>query len=294
MSLVHVTTLFLKATKEALFTRALDLASGFGLDVTSWRAGDPTMVELQFLSEQFETRDVIASDFAKSAFLSTAEDDWLKVHADEVYGIEADEATYSTPSVTLHNTGGGLYDLKVGQLTVKSSITGVTFQNTDYPGALTAGTTRTYQLVASVPGAAGTVAVNDIDELVTRVLGVTITGSTASVGAEAQSPEAIRTECTATLGALSASGPKDAYESVCLDSEKTGTLEITRARTYDAIVVDGGACTVFVASAAGTVSGPGVTAAQNACVAWAEPIGFQVTVESATALPIDIVIEVEG
>jgi hypothetical protein len=300
MSVVSAATLFVKATKEAVFSAALDLAQAVGLPVTSWRTGDPTLVEFQFIAEQYEQRDIVAAEFAKAGFLSTAEGDWLKVHAAEVYGVEAAEATYATPTVTIANGAGGVYDLAPGELTVKSSATGVTFHNTSVGldsdgnpgGALSGGVTLTYELVADVAGSTGTVAVNDIDELVTRLLGVTIVSSTAAVGSDEQSPAAVRTECSATLGALSASGPKDAYESICLDAEKTGTEEITRAKTADAS--SDGTVTVYVARAAGTVSGDGVTAAQDACITWAEPIGFEVTVVSAAADPVDIEIEVEG
>jgi hypothetical protein len=291
--MIDVRSLFITATKEGLFAAFLDLGQALGLPVTSWRTGDPTLVEGQFLSEQLEQRDINAAEFTKAGFLSTAEDDWLKVHASEVYGVEAEDATFSTPTVTLHNTGGGIYDLDAGGLTVKCSTTGVTFHSTNNPGTLSGGTSLTYELVADTQGAIGTVAVDDIDLIVSpALLAVEISGSTAAVGLDAQSPEAIREQCASTLGALSAAGPKDAYESICRDPEKTGVDEITRARSADDS--DDGTLTVYIAGAAGAVSGGSVTAAQNACITWAEPIGFEVTVASAVAHPIDIEIEVSG
>jgi hypothetical protein len=298
---VDVRTLFQTVTKEGIFAAFLDLAAGLGLPVTSWRSGDPTLVEGQFLSEQLEQRDLVSVEFTKAGFLSTAEGDWLKVHADEVYGVEAAESSYSTPSVTLTNSGGGIYEPESGGLTVKCSATGVTFHSTSVGldadgnpgGALSGGVTLTYALVADVAGSAGTVAVDDIDSIVSpAMLGVVIASSAAAVGIDEQTPDAIRIECGATLGALSAAGPKDAYESICLDSEKTGVTEITRARTSDTSA--DGTVTTYVASATGAVSGPGVTAAQDACVTWAEPIGFEVTVVSASVVTVNVVIEVSG
>jgi hypothetical protein len=290
---IDVRTLFQTVTKEGLFAAFLDLAQGLGLPVTSWRTGDPTLVEGQFLSEQLEQRDLVSIEFTKGGFLSTAEGDWLKVHAEEVYGVEPEDASFSTPTVTLANVGGGIYELDPGGLTVRCSATGVTFHNTNNPGTLSGSTSQTYELVADVQGSDGTVAIDDIDQIVSPAMfSVSITGSTAAVGVDEQSPEAIRVECSATLGALSAAGPKDAYESVCLDAEKTGTDEITRART--AGDTTDGTVTVYVASATGAVSGPSVTAAQDACVTWAEPIGFEVTVASSVALVVDVEIEVSG
>ncbi len=290
---IDVRTLFITATKEGLFAAFLDLAQGLGLPVTSWRAGDPTLVEGQFLSEQLETRDAVTVEFTKAGFLSTAEDDWLHVHAAEVYGIEARGATYAEPTVTLANAGGGIYDLDAGGLTVRASVTGVTYHSTANPGTLSGGVTLTYALVADVPGSDGTVAVNDIDEIVSpALLGVSITASTAAVGSDKQADLAVKAQCTATLGALSASGPGDAYESVCLDATKTGTIEITRARTRD--TASDGTVTTYVASATGAASPAAVTAAQDACVTWAEPIGFQQTCVSAVNRVVNVVINVSG
>lgn len=291
--MIDVRRLFSSATKEQLFAVFLDLGHALGLPVTSWRTGDPTLVEGQFLSRELAERDGVSAEFTKGGYLSTAEGDWLKVHAAEVYGIEAEEAQFATPTVTLHNTGGGIYELDVGGLTVKATVTGVTFHNTANPGPLLPGHFLTYALVADVQGSAGTVGVDDINYLVAPALiGVSIAGSTAAVGQDAQSPEAIRVECSATLGALSASGPKDAYESICLDAAKTGTREITRANTQD-ISADG-TVTTWIATATGDASPTVVAAAQDACVTWAEPIGFVNTVLSAFPIVVSVEAHVYG
>lgn len=288
---IDVSALVKSVTESELYALGLEVAAAFGLPVTSWRVDDPARANIQFTAEQLATRDVIAADLAKSAFLSTSEGDWKTVVASEVYGVPRGEATYATPTVTLHNAGGGYYPRVAGDITVKASGINKTYRTTS-DGALSAGATVTFTLVADEPGADSSVIANDIDELVTTLIGVEVVSSTAAVAADAQDDDSLEDQCNDTLGALSPNGPDDAYEFVCKNSTLTGTTEITRART--AGDDDTGHVTIYVAGATGGVSGTALTAAQNAVERWATPQCIRPTVLSASIATITVTATISG
>ncbi len=288
---ISISALYSVETYERLLSRGLEIAAAIGLPVTTWRAGDPTKSLYQFLAEILANYSEQNAEYIKGGFLSVATGDWLKVLALEVYGVEAPEASYATPTVEIENEGGAYYEIDAGDLTFKASSTDKTYHNTD-GGALAAGATLTLNLIADEPGADSSVADDEIDELVTTLLGVVVNGSTAATAVDEASTQEIRDLCLDTLGALSPSGPADAYEYVCKNSDLTGVFDITRAKTIDDS--DEGEVTIYVASATGAVAGDSVTAAQNAVEEWATPLCITPTVTNGTALPIDVTLQIAG
>lgn len=292
---IDINALFVLETAASLLRKGLDLAQAVGLPVTSWRPGDPTLAIYKHLATQLGARDQQNVDFIKAGFLSTATGDWLPVVSSEVYGIDQVEATPSTPTVTLHNGAGGFFPIGPGDLTMKSSTSGATFHNTDDHSStdiLSAGRTVTFALVADEPGSGGTVALDEVDSLVTTLLGVTVVSSTASIGVDVQDETSLKQDCADTLGALSPDGPPDAYEYVARRSELTGVLTVTRS----ASVADSGLGTVtlYVAGPNGAVDGASVTAVQNAIEIWATPLCITPTTISASNLVVNIVATVSG
>lgn len=284
---LSLSALFSVETAASILERGLEIARVLRLPVTSWRAGDPTRSLYKFLAETQAAKEELASQFIKSGFLSTAEGDWKKLHAVEVYGITPTEATCATPDVTLLNTGGGLYVIEPGDITVKASTIEKTFHNTT-GGTLASGpgTTLTLTFEADEAGSDSSVSADEIDELVTTLLGVEIQSSTAALASDEQSDESIEEQCNASLGALSPNGPEDAYEYVVRNSELTGVTDITRARAeHDD---DDGDVIVYVASATGPVAGASVTAAQDAVEQWATPLTITPTVTNAVATTINV------
>jgi hypothetical protein len=275
----------------------VELAATYGLPVTTWRAGDPTRTLYKFLAESLAERDGVIAEFIKGGWLSLAEGDWLEVLADEVYGVKKTQADYATPTVTVRNDGGGYYDPAAGDLTFKSTESGVTFRTTSaalisgVPGPLSAGVTATFELVADTAGSAGSVGLDEIDAFVTPLDGVVIVSSTAALANDAQSDEELREQCRASRGALSPNGPRDAYEFVARNPDLTGQTGITRARATGNGAT--GAVTIYIAGPAGAVSGAAVTAVQSAIDLWAEPLTVNATVASAAALSVDRVVTVK-
>jgi len=284
---LSVLTLIAKAGADAIFDSTLAVARLVGLPVDTWRAGDPTRTQFRALAELVATLEDVQAELAKSSFLRTAVGAWKTLRAYDVYGVERDEATAATPTVTIDNASGGLYVLEPGGLVFLASATGATFENTEQVTIDPLSTGTVIQLVAQQAGAAGSVVADDIDTLVSPPLtGVTIDSSTAALGTDEQSDAGLEDECLATLGALSPDGPADAYEYVAKNADLTGVQGITRAKA----VGDNAAGTVdvYVASAAAGVSGPTVTAIQTAIDVWATPLCTGATVASATPVTVDV------
>lgn len=278
------------ATK--LFDRALDVMRAVGLDVDSWRDGDPTLATAQYQAEVLAERDAVDVELVKAGFLSLAEGDWLTIVAREMYGVERIAATPATPTVTITNSGGGHFVLVAGDLVAKSSVSGKTYTSTS-GGTLSAGATVTFDLACDEDGSDGSVAVDDIDSIVApTLLGCAIDSSTASVGVDGQGDASLREQCESTLGALSPNGPADAYEYVSRNPDLTGVTDITRARSIgDNANLD---VTIYVAGTAGAVAGASVTAAQDAIEEWATPLCVTPTVVNATGVATPLTVTIEG
>jgi hypothetical protein len=293
---INVLNLFTAETVDKILSRGLAVAKALGLPVTSWRSGDPTKSLYHFAAEHFGAQEERNTEWAKSSFMSTAEGDWATVHAKEMYGVDRGGASYAAPTITLRNAGGGVFDLGIGDLVVKCTATGKTFTNTDNPGVLGPGAVLTYALAADEAGAASSVGDNELDDVVTPAnaltFGVVIDGSTSAAAQDEQSVEELRDQCGDTLGALSPNGPPDAYEYVCKNPKLTGNTEINRASTQGDS--DTGEVTVYVASAAGSVSAPSVAAAQQAVYRWATPWTVRPTVVSAAPVSVNIVAQIAG
>jgi phage-related baseplate assembly protein len=264
------------------------------LPTTSWRTGDPERVFFKHIAEVLENYDSQFVENVKAGWRSTAEGDWKTVHAAEVYGIERNEASYATPTVTVTNGAGGHYEPGIGDLHFKASSTGKTYTNTDTSdGVLSAGATRTYALIADEAGSDSSVGADEIDEIVApALLGVTIDSSTAATASDEESDEDLDDRCGDSLGALSPNGPPDAYEYVARNTDLTGVSDVTRARTVSDD--DTGEVTVYVASSSGAVAGASVTAVQDAIMIWAKPHCIRPTVVNATPSNVNVVATVEG
>lgn len=299
MTTIDVDSLIEDTDEDTYFALGLDVARALDLPVDSWRTGDPTRSDYKFIAEALAKKDPVVSSYVRSAFLSKATGDWLKVVAWELFGVEVPEAQHATPTVTVVNSGGGFYPLEPGEMVFKCTATGKTFHSTSGPiiggietSAIAGGQTAVFNLEADEAGSDSTVSANEIDEILTTKLGVVIVSSTAGVGADAPTDPEIRTLCTDTLGALSPNGPADAYAYVCKNSKLTGVTEITRAEASGDSTT--GLVTVYVASASGTVTSPSVDAAQLAVLKWATPLCISPTVASAFANPIAITMQVLG
>lgn len=297
---ISILTLFTPETATRIFNLGINIAKTLGLPVDSWRTGDPTKSMYKYVATKLAAVDQTVANLARSAVLSAlvaAANNgdagavaWLKIVALEVYGIEVQEATFATSAagtgVTLTNGGGGNFPIDPGDITFKSTVTGKTYHNTTggtlAPGP---GTTLVLEFVADEAGSDSTVAADEIDEMVTTLLGVTVTASVAAIGLDEESPSSIEQRCRDSLGGLSPNGPEDVYRFVARNTKYTGLTSITRAFSVDN---EDGTVTVYIAGPSGDVSGGDVTAVQAAIDTWATPNCVTATVESAVGVEFDV------
>jgi phage-related baseplate assembly protein len=295
MSLLSLATLITRTTKEQFIEKGLAVATALGLPVTSWAAGDPTRSLYHYLAEVLgDALEPIVVEYIKGAYLDLASSVWRKVLAKQQYNVDVIEATYATTDVVLTNSGGGLYEpgsgTGIGELTVKSTLSGKTYRNTT-EGTLAPGpgTTLTLTVVADEPGSASSAGPGEIDDLVTTLLGVTVTNPTAAVGLDDESKENVTDRCRAKLGALSPNGPRDAYRFVALTPSLTGTTNVTRARGFGESTT--GDAYLYVASPSGPVTDDDRDAVEAAIIKWATPMCFTPHILSASPVVLDITYE---
>jgi phage-related baseplate assembly protein len=290
MADISVFSLLVRQTAAEFYAAALELAELVGLPVSTWRTGDPTRTMLRADADAFETLDSVQAELAASAFLETATGAWLTLRAKDVYGVERQEATFAAANITVANVGGGLFELSPGGLIVKNSVTGATFANQETVVIEPLAPSTVVSVVAQEAGVGGSSAANDIDTIVSPALtGVSISSATGAVGSDEQSDEDLREQCLATLGALSPSGPADAYEYVAGNVELTGVAGVTR-RQASGDSADG-TVIVYVATATSGLDGPSVAAIQAAVDEWATPLCTDATVQSGTARTINVTLD---
>lgn len=302
MSTPSLTSLLVQRTRAQIYAIGLEVATSVGLTVTSWVAGDPTRSAYHFLAEALEVVEGVVVNFIAAGFLDyvaaraelagtdSAAYQWLKLLAWEQYGYEVDEATYATTTVTLTNGGGGYYEPEAGDITLKSSLSGMTYRNTS-GGVLASGpgTTLDVTVVADEAGSESSAGAGEIDTLVTTMLEVTCSNAAAAIGIDAETPASVVTGCRAKLGPLSPNGPWDAYDSIATDADKTGTTNVTKSRTYaDSTTGD---VTQYLAGPSGAVTGPDVTAVEEAIATWVLPLCITPTIASAANKAVAITYE---
>lgn len=304
MTTLSLETLIRQASKAEIYEKALALAEAAGLPVSTWQPGDPTRSQYHLEAEELSTLEPLVVNFIKVAFLdiiaaAAASGDagarqWLKIRAQQDFGVEVPDATNATTDVVLTNNGGGRYPIEPGDLTFRSSTSGKTYHNTTgdvlvgWPG-VGAKPTITVSVVADEPGSDSSASAGEIDEMVTTRLGVTCTNPTAAVGLDEQSPWTTVDQCRNKLSAKSPNGPKGIYEYVARNAELTGTTAVTRARSYGS--TDTGDITVYLAGPSGSVSGPDRALVEAAILKEATGLCVTPTVLSATAVPVVVMYE---
>lgn len=291
---VPLSNLVVAATEAEILATALGVAEAAGLDVTSWRAGDPTrslyLVEAKLLAKLEEIAVLFAAGgfldyIAELAATNAKAKLWLRVLAYQQFGVDVPEATYATTSVVLTNPEGGLYEIEAGDLTFKNSATGKTYRNTT-GGTLASGpgTTLTVTVVADEAGSDSSALAGEIDDLVTTLGDVTCTNPAAAVGDDEQDPATTVQQCRDKQGILSPNGPADAYAYIARSPSFTGTTAVTRSRVFGD--KDTGDVTLIVASPTGPVPGPDVALVEVAILKWAVAICDTPEVQSAAGVTV--------
>lgn len=285
---VSLATLLVEETKEAIYNTGIAVARAIGLPVDTWQAGDPSRSLFHVEAETLSTLESTAAGYISSGFLDYATGEWLKILAEQQYGVTVPEATYATTTVTLTNTGGGYYpDIEAGDLTFKNSTTDKTYRNTT-GGTLASGpgTTLDVTVVADEAGSDSSAAATEIDTMVTQLTGVTCSNAEAAVGTDEQDESVTRAQCRAKLDSLSPNGPKGAYDYVARDPDLAGTSACTRSRTYSDS--DTGDVTVYLAGPSGGVVEADRALIEEAILDYATPLCITPSVLAATNVTVAV------
>lgn len=259
MPLFSLSDLTTPATRADVQASIYSVLGALGVNTTSWRPGAVTRTMIVAVSAVLSSLSALQAQIAASGFLELSAGDWLTLVARYVYDVERIEATFASGTITLINSGGGIYVMDVGDLIVAKPVTGDpnsgrTYRNTA-GFVLGAGATLTdIPITAIEAGAASSAGAGDITVLVTSLLNVTCTNPAALVGLDAEDDPSLRVRCSEKLGALSPMGPWDAYAYAARNAHRsTGEpCGVTRTRTLK----DGfGSVTLVVASATGPITG---------------------------------------
>ena len=234
-----------------------------GVNTTSWKSGAVVRTIIVGVSSVFAAYTDLMALIARSGFLALSSGEWLTLVASYVYGVERHDATFASGTLTLDNSGGGLYILEAGDLIARNGATGATYRNTGPVTINPSSSGTTVGIAAIEAGADGSAAAGAINALVTTLLGVSCHNDAALTGTDAEPDAALRQRCSEMLGALSPMGPWDAYSSALRNAtDPTGrNLDITRV----SLVPNGyGLIDVYCATSGGTLPSTDVPYAQAA------------------------------
>ncbi len=279
-------------TVDEAKTAIYDALEAVGVDTTTWKPGAPTRTIIAGVAIVLAAFSRLQADIAKSGFLDTAAGDWLTLVAKYVYGVERDTGSFATGTVTLTNSGGGVYPVDPDDLVFLNSSSGKTYRNTA-PFTVGAMSTLDVSVRADEIGSASNATATEIDTLVTTLIGVTVTNDAAILGNDAETDEALRTRCREKLGSLSPNGAKDAYAYFARTTKGADgeSLGVTRVK---AVGTGTGLVEVYIATDSGEVTGDAndpetPLGAINAAIQLnVVPLAVTATVASATPKEIDV------
>jgi len=273
-------------TAASIRTRIVSLLVGVGIRADLWPDGD---VASSIVTDVAEAGGTVFAPIIQAAvaagWLPTATGGWLKWLAKYVYNVVPIEATFASGKVTLTNGGGGIYNFAPGQVTFQNTVTLETYTNADAIAlAAGPGPTQTIGVQCVDLGTVGNASPGQVTRILNTMPGVTCVNANPILGIDAQTDEALRTACFASLGARSVRGPRTAYQYAIIVATNpiTGSpVNINRYTISPASHV--GEVDVLVASPQGAPDANDVTGVTNSVEAVARPQGVVATVTGAVA-----------
>lgn len=277
--------LFTPLDGDTVLNTWIDKLETYGIPAKSFRRAGTARSILRVVAETFAGFTLAMSDHIKGSFLDTATGGSLTLLARYVYNVERVAATFATGSVTFTNGGGGVYSYGVGEVTVKSSVNGKSYRNTE---AITLGASSTANIAieATEKGTASNAGPGQVDTLVTTMLGVTVSNTAAVQGTDEQPDEEVRILCRAKLGSLSPRGPRSAYDYAARVAVRDDGSNVGVNRTALVAHTDTGTLDLYCATAAGVVSPADLDFIAASVEALARPDTVTANTHSVTAVPL--------
>ena len=294
--MITLETLTTPLTVDECRASIYDTLASTGVDTTAWKPGAVVRTIISGVSIIGSALSGLIANIAAGGFISLASGDWLTLAAFNERNVTRIDATAATTSVTLVNSGGGIYSGGTGDLVVANAVTGKTFISVGSWSLGAMGTTSV-PVIAQEPGSASTTFVDELTVLVTPLANVTSTNPTSAVGQDAETDPQLQARANEKLGALSPNGPHDAYtfvakSAVRLDGSPIG---VTRVSCYTS---GNGSVQVYVATNSGAVPGTlgdlstDLGAVDDAMQRQATPLGVELDTATASAHPIDVIAQI--
>lgn len=289
--MISITDLLSTPTGDDVLEKYLTMLETVGVSARSWRPGGVYRTILRVVANAQADLSTTILGFAQAGFLETATGGWLTLLAYYVYAVTRISATFATGTVTLANSGGGVYTLNAGELVVANVLTGKTYTNlagfTLSPGASLDVSVRAIEQGAASNGTPGTVTT-----LVSVLAGVTVTNAAAIVGSNDELDSDLRTRCLNRLAIIGGKGPRGAY-AYAVKSAVRGDgspVDINRLRVSPSSST--GVVTVYVASSAGAPTSTDLPFIVASIETYARPDSVTATVVAATPVALTAAITV--
>lgn len=287
---LSISDLFSPQTVEQIKATSYGIMTSLGLSTTTWREGDPSRTIVAVLGTMLSQFTTMIAKVAASGFLDFATGPGLTLLADQAFDVQREPASYATGFETFNNAGGGSFSFGPDEVTLKNSTTGATFRNAE---AFTLGPSEMGKVVAIKAveiGSGGSSAAGAVDELVTTLLGVTVSNASVLVGVDEETDANLRIRCRDKLKALSPMGPRAVYDYVARSTSLNGGVHVTRTQ----IVGDSdfGTVAIYIADEDGAISPGDVALVQSGIDVWATPIAIEAEVFSATGVTVDVDVSV--
>lgn len=237
----------------------LAIATTAELPTTTYAEGDTTLTLLEILSYWVAQSRGLSRVAIAGGILDFAEDDeWLTLHAKDVYDVDRVEATFASATVTVTNDGTDTFVVGANDITFTNSTTGKTYRNSS-PSVgtvtLAPGDVEDFDVVADEAGSASSADPGDIDTIASGQLGLTCTNPAAAVGRDREGGDSLKRRCRLKAPAISRTGaaPAGKYAYVALTPEANGGADITRCDVRGNTIT--GSVTVVLAGPSGAISG---------------------------------------
>ena len=227
-----------------------DLASR-GVSTTGWRSGGVVRTILAVVSVVLSVLWTLAVAITRGGFRTLAEQTWLTLVVEQVYGVTRRAATFGSGYVVLNNTSGGSSDYASGELIVKNTITNKTYTSTEAFTLDPLEVGKHVAVRADEAGSGSTAAPGQITSFVTTMLGVTCSNPEAVVGQDDETDAELKAKADAKIDSRSLMGPGAAYEYAARTALRTDGSEIGVNRVR--VTSNDGVVAVVCATASGGV-----------------------------------------
>lgn len=283
--MIAISDLFTPLTAAQVQSNIIASLVTLGIPANTWRKGGAYSSIVAVVAAIVAGFTQVMSAFIQSAFLDYASGGWLQLLAYYVYGVTPIAATFATGEATFTNTGGGVFDLVPGACTIKNPTTSAVYTNVDEL-VLNPGDVVTIGVQASVIGSASTSGPGAITQIVTTMLGVTVTNAASVVGNDIEQDADLQQRCRDSRGTSSARGPRSTYSYWAKSAPRADGSIVNINRATQTPFSSTGQVTVWCASPSGAPDSSDLAYADAAMRANSVPDTVTLTTLAASEVPL--------